>query len=632
VLWYAHDLPSLDALYQQTRQPSIRLADAEDGPLAQYGNIYGKPVEIADLPAYVPQALLAVEDRRFYEHPGIDPIGLLRALVVNIEAGRVVQGGSTITQQLAKNLFLTPDRTLKRKVQEMLIAFWLEQRLTKDEILDLYFNRVYFGAGTYGLDAAAHRYFGIPARELSLYEAALIAGLLKAPTRYNPINDPDLAHQRAVGVLDAMVDAGFITADQGAAAAAARSSRHGPAFEHGRYFADWVSGLLPGLVGPAGADLMVHTTLDPRIQSIAEEEVERMLAAVGRQEKVGQAAVVVMSPDGAVRAMVGGRSYGDSQFNRAVQALRQPGSSFKTFVYLAAMEAGYVPDSRMVDAPISIKLPGGTWSPKNYGNRYYGEVTLREAFARSLNSVAVRLAERVGPETVAQVARRLGITSDLTATPSIALGSSEVTLLEMTGAYAAFANGGRGVWPYGISEVDRADGSLIYRRLGDGPGTVVAPGPLAAMTNLLQATVAWGTGRAADPGRPAGGKTGTSQDYRDAWFMGFTADYVVGVWVGNDDGTPMSSVTGGSLPGRLWKAIVTRAEKGMPARPLYEGPLPSITPTEDRSAVAAASGRESGSSSGFLDGLIRQLTGAQAPSAPPRSSRDEMRRWDNMGR
>ncbi|MGF1610669.1 MAG: transglycosylase domain-containing protein, partial [Kiloniellales bacterium] len=551
--WFAYDLPSVDRFAELTRRPSVTLVSAEGARITAVGDLYGETVRVSELPPHVSQAVLAVEDRRFYQHPGIDAFGLLRALLVNLHAGRIVQGGSTITQQLAKIMFLEPERTVKRKVQEALLAFWLERRFSKEQILTLYLNRVYLGAGTYGLDAAAQRYFGVGARELTLHQAAMLAGLLKAPSRYNPANDPGLADGRAGLVLDAMVEAGFITAE---AAAQAKQDKGGPsrvADQGGRYFADWVLGQLSGFVGPVDRDLVVVTTLDPRLQRIAEEEVRAMIAGDGAVAGMGQAAFIALAPDGAVRALVGGRDYRESQFNRATQALRQQGSAFKAFVYLAALQQGFSPDDRMIDRPVRL----ANWEPKNFDNKYYGEVTLREAFARSLNSVAVQLIQKVGPAAVAQTAHRLGITSDLAADAGLALGTSETTLLELTSAYSTFANQGRGVWPYAILEVREPNGRILYQRSGGGPGRLVAPHQVNAMLDLLRAGVAWGTGKAADPGRPAGGKTGTSQDNRDAWFIGLTAELTAGVWMGNDDGTRMRDVTGGTLPvtSRMWATM-----------------------------------------------------------------------------
>ena len=590
--WYAYGLPDIEGISQATRRPGITLVAADGTPISSSGEIHGRSVTVAELPPALPRAVLAVEDRRFYQHWGIDPRGLARAMWVNLKAGGVVQGGSTITQQLAKVLFLSPDRTLERKVQEALLALWLETRFTKDEILSLYLNRVYLGAGTYGVDAAARRYYGKPAERVGLYEAAQLAGLLKAPTRYSPANDPAEAAARTRVVLAAMVDVGYITDDQAAEALASKPAVRALAARRARYFADWIMAQVNDFVGRVDADLTVVTTLDSRIQTVAEQEVAALLDGEGAKRGAHQAAFLALSPDGAVRAMVGGRDYAQSQFNRAVQARRQPGSAFKPFVYLAALENGRRPDHRMVDRPVEVD----GWRPRNYAGRYYGEVTLREAFARSLNSVAVRLSEEAGRQRVAEVARRLGISSELEVSPSIALGTSEVSLLELTGSYATFANRGRGVWPYGITEIRDASGRVLYRRQGGGPGRVVGGRAVDQMTNLMTAVVEWGTGKAAKLDRPAAGKTGTSQEFRDAWFVGFTNELVAGAWFGNDDGTPMKKVTGGGLPARLWGRVMTRALAGQPARPLPGGGV----------EVAVSTGVE-----GFFERLVEKLTGIE---------------------
>jgi penicillin-binding protein 1A len=632
VAWYAADLPDISEATKATRRPSLTFVSADGEVFATYGDIYGDVVSLKELPAYVPQAILATEDRRFYSHFGIDPIGLGRAAVANVMAGRVVQGGSTITQQLAKNLFLTPERSLKRKVQELLMAIWLERKFTKEQILTLYLNRVYLGAGTYGVDAAARRYFDVPASKLSLYRAALIAGLLKAPTRYNPLNNPQLAAERTAVVLANMVDAGFVAAEQ---AKAAELAGHGPLRRFspgGRYFADWLYEQAEEHAGGDGRDLVVTTTLNMGLQRKVESELAALLAGPGAPALAGQGAAVVLSPDGAIRAMVGGRDYGDSQFNRATQALRQPGSAFKPFVYLAAVESGYSPDDMVEDAPIKI----GKWRPGNFDDKYLGPIPLREAAARSVNTVAVRLTEQVGRRKVLATARRLGITTPMPDDASVALGTGEVSLLELTAAYATFAGGGRGAWAYGITGIRDSEGQVVFRRDGGGPGQVADPRAVAAMHELLSGVVEHGTGRAAAIGRPAAGKTGTTQDYKDAWFVGYTADYVAGVWVGNDDGTPMKKVTGGGLPAQLWKKIMLAAHAGVPERPLpgdYSGgffealrelgrdvgrggpapargsPSPTVFRDESGGATAPQPAGDGESIENLWNGLVRKLTG-----------------------
>ena len=565
VAWYARDLPDVADLDKATlRKPVVTIQAADGSVLARYGQVHGRPVRVADLPAHLPRAFLAIEDRRFYDHPGVDPIGILRAAIRNISAGGIRQGGSTITQQLAKNLFLKRERTLRRKIQETLLAIWLEHRFTKDQILSIYLNRVYFGAGAYGVDAAARRFFGRSAKQVTLFEAAVLAGLVKAPSRDNPIVAPKRAAARANLVLASMARSGWI--DEVTVARNRRDTvRLGPrqALHSGaRYFSDWVLDRVDDYIGYYGGDLVIRTTLMPRLQSHAQAEVKRLLAKHA-DRKVSQAGLVTLSPTGAVRAMVGGRDYGESQYNRATRALRQPGSAFKLFVYLAALEAGMRPGDLVSDRPITVD----GWSPRNAGRVHRGDVTFREGAARSSNAVAVALTEQAGRKNVIRIARRLGVTARLRADPSLALGAHEVTLLELTGAYAAVANGGYGVWPYGIEEIRDGGGRVLYRRKGGGPGQVIQPRNVEGLNDLFTAVVGWGTGKAARLKRPAAGKTGTSQGNRDAWFVGYTPDLITGVWLGNDDFSPMRKV-GGALAAGLWRGYMSKALHGMPPRPL----------------------------------------------------------------
>jgi penicillin-binding protein 1A len=570
VAWYARDLPDIADLEKAgVRKPIVTVLAADSSVIARYGEVHGDAVRVRDLPPYLPRAFLAIEDRRFYEHPGIDIVGIIRAGLRNFTAGGIREGGSTITQQLAKNLFLTRERTFRRKIQETLLALWLEQRFTKDQILGIYLNRVYFGAGAYGVDAAAHRYFGRGAEKLTLFEAAVLAGLVKAPSRDNPIVAPKRAAERANLVLAQMARSGWLN-DTAAARARRDEVRFGPRYgdsTSARYFSDWVLDRVDDFVGYVSSDIVIRTTLDPRLQRHAQEVAVHVLDENAKR-KVSQAALVALSPDGAVRAMIGGRDYGDSQYNRAARALRQPGSAFKLFVFLAALEAGVRPDDSVSDRPITVQ----GWSPRNVGTVYRGDVTFREAAARSSNAVAVALAERAGRSKVVRAARRLGITSPLRPDPSLALGTNEVTLLELTGAYAAVANGGEGVWPYGIEEIRDGNGRVLYRRRGDGPGRAIEPDIVAGLNDLLSAAVAWGTGKAARLDRPAAGKTGTNQDNRDVWFVGYTPDLVAGVWLGNDDFSPMLDVSGGSLAARMWQLFMSDALKGVPPRPLTGKP------------------------------------------------------------
>jgi len=604
--YFALTLPDTSELTRAERRPSITILASDGSLLTTYGDLYGQPLRLKEMSPYLPKAVIATEDRRFYSHFGIDPVGLIRAAFANLSAGHVVQGGSTITQQLAKNLFLTPERSFTRKIQETLLALWLEHRFSKDQILEIYLNRVYFGAGTYGVDAAAHRYFNKSARRTNLYESATIAGLLKAPTRFNPTRDRDKAAARTEQVLANMVDAGFITRDQstaalerGASLAEVQVVRPGT-----RYFADWVTTQLGELADTGGRDLRVVTTLDPRTQAEAEAAITDVLAREGGKKAVTQGALVAMSPDGSVRAMVGGRDYDRSQFNRATQAQRQPGSAFKPFVYLAGLEAGLQPSDQFVDAPIRI----GNWQPRDFTGHYEGTMSMAEGLAQSVNTIAVQVAQRAGVGNVVAVAHRLGILSRLTPELSLALGTNEVNLLELVSAYAPFANGGNGVWPHGITEVRDAAGKLVYRRSGTGLGQVVSPGLAGTMNEMLSAVIGHGTGRSAYLSRPAAGKTGTTQDYKDAWFIGYTADLVAGVWFGNDDNTPMNKVTGASLPAQAWRRFMLAATRTMPVRPLPAAPPPLAA------TVAEAPSRPAG---GFFEnffGLFR----SGPPPEPPR--------------
>ena len=566
IAWYAHDLPDIANLEKASlRKPVITIQAADRSVVARYGQVHGRPVQVRDLPPHVPRAFLAIEDRRFYGHPGVDIFGIVRAALRNLQAGGIRQGGSTITQQLAKNLFLKRERTMRRKIQESLLAFWLEHRFTKDQILSVYLNRIYFGGGAYGVDAASRRYFARSAEKLTLFQAAVLAGLVKAPSRDNPVADPKRAAARANLVLASMAKAGWIkprAARQArrdvVALGAARSFAAGA-----RYFTDWVLDRVDDFIGYHSGDLIIRTTLAPRLQRLAQVHLQRAVAD-GAARNVSQGAFVALTPDGAVRAMVGGQDYGKSQYNRVTQARRQPGSAFKLFVYLAALEKGVRPGDLVSDRPITVN----GWTPRNYGRKHRGEMTFREGAARSSNTVAVTLAERAGRKRVIRAARRLGITSPLRSDPSLALGAHEVSLLELAGAYAVVANGGVGVWPYGIEEISDGNGAVLYRRKGGGPGRVVESRYIESLNDLFYAVVGWGTGKAARLDRPAAGKTGTSQGNRDAWFIGYTPDLVAGAWLGNDNFTPMKGVTGGSLSAALWQRFMRDALKGVPARPL----------------------------------------------------------------
>jgi penicillin-binding protein 1A len=545
--------------------PLVRILARDGAVLSERGGADDyAPLDL--LPRHVIDAVLSTEDRRFYSHHGIDPLGLIRAGFTNLRARKFVQGGSTLTQQLAKNLYLTSDRTFARKLEELALAVWLEARLSKSDILELYLNRVYLGSGTYGIDAAARRYFGKPAQKLTLAEAAIIAGLLKAPSKYSPLASPDAATARARLVLAAMLRNGSITADEETAASFAMSSvasgKDRQKSDGAEYALDYIVDQLPEATRTGSDEVIVETTLDKSLQARTAAIVERTLAERGPSLQASQAAVVVLDGDGGVRALVGGASWADSQYNRAVKALRQPGSTFKPFVYLAAIESGLTPDSVIDDAPISV----GGWAPRNENGEYRGPTTLRSALARSVNTVAVRLALKVGLARVMAVAKRLGIKSPLTRDASLALGTSEVSLLELTGAYNVLANGGNTAEPHIVRRVFTRGGHVLYARAPTAPVRVVQPAHVAAMNELLNGALVSGTGhRAAFADRAAAGKTGTSQGFRDAWFIGYTAQLTTGVWSGNDDGSAMNHVVGGTLPASIWHDVMAAAHEGKPA-------------------------------------------------------------------
>src|SRR3954447_21377022 len=591
IAYHASQLPPIDQLAVPKRPPNIAIMASDGSLLANRGETGGRTVALKELSPYLPKAFVAIEDRRFYDHFGIDPVGITRAMMRNVTRRGVAQGGSTLTQQLAKNLFLTQERTASRKIQEAILALWLERNYSKDQLIELYLNRVYFGAGAYGVEAAAQRYFGKPAKDVSLAEAAVLAGLVQAPSRLAPNRNPQAAQARAELVLSAMSEQGIASTAQVKTALASpakpvRAQGAGSA----NYAADWVMDVLDDFVGAIESDIAVTTTIDPALQAAAERAVVDELNAKGVRYNVGQGALVAMRPDGAVRALIGGKNYAESQFNRATAARRQPGSAFKPFVYLAAVERGLTPDTLREDAPVNLK----GWNPENYSRHYRGPITLREALALSLNTVAVRLGLEVGPKVVVQTAQRLGVTSPLQANPSIALGTSEVTPLELVGAYAAFANGGQGVVPFVIAQVKGADGKVLYKRGDGGLGRVIESNAVAMMNAMMHETFVIGTARAgATPGWATAGKPGTSQDFRDAWFVGYTATLVAGVWLGNDDGESTKKVTGGNLPVEVWGRFMKTALAGQKPVPLPGGvwrpPAVEAAPSSARRSGAYAS-------------------------------------------
>jgi penicillin-binding protein 1A len=601
LVWFAPKVDLSQDLYAVNRPVAFTFLDEEGNEVGHRGAIVGDRLHLSEMPDYLPAAFIAMEDRSFYSNEGISMSGLLRAAIKNFRAGHVVAGGSTITQQTAKIVFLNPKRTYARKYEELLDAAALQKSLSKKQILELYLNRIYLGSGAYGVDGAAHVYFGKSARTLSLSEAAMLATLTRAPSVFSPRRDLAAAQERANLVLASMVETGAITKEQ------ADDARAHPAVvvdrtavDERNYFLDSAADEALSHVDSSGRgsvnDLVVHTTLLPRLEDSARKAIAKTLNAKGRKMHASEAAIVLMKPDGAIAALIGGRDYDESVFNRATQAKRQPGSAFKPFVYLAALENGITPNDVRDDGPVDID----GWTPTNYGGRSYGTVTLAQALAHSINTVTAGLAQEVGITTIVDAAHRCGITSELAPNASLALGTSEVTPMELTTAYATFASGGFRVYPYYVTEVDDAGGHVLYQRKAPTLQRVVASHVNRDLTGMLYGVVTGGTGRSATlVGHEAAGKTGTTQDYHDAWFVGFTADYVASVWVGNDDSTPMKSVTGGSLPATIWHDLMTTAEHGLPSTPL------------DRSAPEAPSDENATQEAGGTD------------SAPPSASDDE---------
>lgn len=568
LVFYTFTIPDPLTLRTQVSGQPIRILARDGSVLAERGTAH-EYIPLDFLPKRVIDAVIATEDRKFWTHWGFDPAGLVRAAFVNLRSGRFAQGGSTLTQQLAKNLFLTPERTLGRKIEEVVLALWLEMRLSKHEILELYLNRVYFGGGAYGIEAAAQRYFDKSARALTLPEAAIIAGLLKAPSRFAPTSSPKLALIRSHSVLAKMHDAGYITAVEEQKARSRRvvfaNVRRDSERQATDYAIDYVLDQMPEALGGGNGEIIVDTTIDRNLQRHASAVVAEAIKQARAELDVDQAAVTVLDLTGGVRAMVGGRSYGQSQFNRAVKAMRQPGSAFKPIVYLAALEKGYTPDSVAYDLPFNLD----GWSPKNDNGRFSGASTLRQALAQSINTIAVRLMMDAGPNTVVTLAKRLGIDAPLRPEPSLALGTSEVSLLDLTGAYGAFAAGGTLVEPHVIRRIRSSTGRILYARPAPSSEYVASPGSIAALNGMMQTVVERGTGkRAGLADHATAGKTGTSQDFRDAWFIGYTAHYVGGVWTGNDNGAPMRKATGGNLPAVIWNRVMERAHAGLDHLPL----------------------------------------------------------------
>ncbi|MDB5477644.1 MAG: carboxypeptidase, partial [Alphaproteobacteria bacterium] len=617
-------LPNINKAVDMEQRPSVIMRDINGVEFARLGDIQGEILKVGEMSPHLVNAVIAIEDRRFYKHLGVDPFGLARAIWVNIRGSGLSQGGSTITQQLAKNLFLSPERTFTRKIKEALLALYLERRYSKNEILAAYLNRAYFGAGAYGVDSAARVYFNSSARRLNLEQSAMLAGLLKGPSRYSPMNDPKLTMQRTRTVLMAMVDAGYLrpgAEKMQITPFAKRDYNVGGSYDL-RYYADWIMSQVESYTGNSTQDLLIDTTLDPKIQLSASQKLRDIITKDGPKLNAHQAALVTMQPNGAVVAMVGGRDYGESQYNRATQSLRQPGSSFKPFIYLAALEAGYTPQTQVLDAPVKI----GKYKPENYDGKYRGTVTLQDAVANSLNTVAVRTLQDVGISKVKSIAQRMGITEDLTSDLSLALGASDVHVLSMVSAYATLANRGLASEPYGIKMIRTPKGNILYQRKPVPMAAVLSANAVANMNKMLQAVIVYGTGQRAMIDRPAAGKTGTSSNYRDAWFLGYTSDYVTGVWVGNDDNSQMKRVTGGMIPARIWHDVMLSAESGLPIRPLPTASsiepviLPPGAPSQQ---VPVMDQQESGGN--MFDRLLDNIIGDHGQPAPASGPIQ----WDN---
>jgi penicillin-binding protein 1A len=609
IIWIGAHLPPIQSLEIPKRPPSVLIVGANGATLATRGDMGGAAIALHDLPDYVPKAFIAIEDRRFYWHHGVDPLGIARALAADVVRRGASQGGSTLTQQLAKNLFLTQERTVTRKAQEAVLALWLERKFNKAQILELYLNRVYFGAGAYGVEAAAQRYFAKSARHLSLAEAAMLAGLVQSPSRLAPSHNPDGAERRARVVLADMEEQKLASADA-VRAALAHPAHAVKAATTGsvNYVADWVMDAVNDVVGRFDEDIVVETSIEPSLQSAAERALADVLAQKGDKFGVGEGAVIAMTPDGTVRALVGGRSYAESQFNRAIAAKRQPGSAFKPFVYLTALEHGLTPDSVREDSPIVVR----GWKPENYEHEYLGPVTLTQALANSLNTVSVRLTLEFGPATVIRTAYRMGINSLLEPNASIALGTSEVSPLELVSAYAPFANGGYAISPHVIARVRSTDGKLLYARPNQPMGRIVDARYVAMMNEMLHETLVGGTARHADlPGWQAAGKTGTSQDYRDAWFIGYTGTLIAGVWLGNDDNTPTRKATGGSLPVDIWSRFMKTALQG----------------TAPTALLGVGSNNGWAPSPGYAGGYGTPAQSAPAPARPQQQERGGLDTW-----
>ncbi|MCL6741621.1 PBP1A family penicillin-binding protein [Sphingomonas sp. RB56-2] len=569
-------LPNYDQLSKRSDLGQMIRVRASDGSLlVSLGPSFGRWLAYDEIPPTMRAAMIAVEDKRFRSHIGVDPIGVARSFKVRLDSGRWRQGGSTITQQLARNIFLTNSRTFGRKVKEAVLALALERKFTKNQILELYLNRVYFGGGAYGIDAASRTFFGHGAERLNLGEAAIVAGLVKAPSNYSPTADVEAARGRASVVLNSMVENGFLPAGEAVAAHPAEVKVQPAAKQNSvRYFTDWTLPQLDTLIDETSEPIDVYTTLDPAMQAAADRAIN------GYSPPGAQGALVAMDRDGAVRAMVGGRNYVDSIYNRATQAERQPGSSFKLFVYLAALESGMKPSDMVVDKPVTID----GWTPRNSTRTFAGPVSLREAFSRSINTISAQIGDSLGFGTIADMAHRFGISGRISTFPSMVLGTSDVRLIDMTRAFASVQNRGISVVPYAVKKVVTADGRLLYQYQSNEQRVLVAPWVAAEMTDLLQSAVLSGTGRAAQIGRPVAGKTGTTSSNKDGWFIGFSSGLTTGVWMGRDDARTVAGLQGGTAPARAFAAFMKEAVAKRPVEQFEtQAPMPDwqLEPDEE---------------------------------------------------
>ena len=556
MLYFLYDIPDLDKLKYLTNQKKITILDNKNRILANFGDLYGSYVEYDGMPTTLIQAVIATEDRRFFEHCGVDPVGLIRAAYINYKADKVIQGGSTITQQLAKIAYLKPERKFKRKIQELFLAFYLEKNFTKKQILTYYLNRVYLGSGIYGVDAAAKYYFGKDLSKINLFESAIIAGLLKAPSKYNPVRNSNLSHKRAQQVLLNMQLAGYINLQQlnNAKKINVTTETSALGILKNLYFANYLLDEIDSLSIETDQNLTIYSTLDFDMQLEAEKLILDTIDQQQQKFKVSQGSLLALDKDGAILAMVGGKNYQQSSFNRVTQAKRQPGSAFKIYSYLAALECGkYQPDTIVIDGPVKVKQ----WQPKNYTRNFLGAITLQEAFAKSINTVAVKLSENIGKDSVIKLAHRLGVKSKIELHPSIALGSVEMSLFELITSFSTINNEGFLTVPFGIKKITDDKNNILYKRKAQAQISSLSSQTNDQIKTLLQSVVEEGTGKNAKlSNQVAFGKTGTTQDYRDAWFLGFSQNITCGVWLGNDDNSPMNKVTGGGLPAMIWQKFM----------------------------------------------------------------------------